>query len=305
MSPLSPRLEQLRLRDLLLLEHIEAHGSLRKVSEVLHVTQPAITQALQGLERAFGVALVVRERRGVALTPAGCAALARLRTARCEVSAACEAALAPQRTVLRLGSSPMAALDVLPKALTRLRKAKPEVHVVLTEASVPRLWAALADGELDAIVSRRPLRGQGERLPEGLTHQAVGSERLVVAAAQSHPLARRRPGVAQLSEHWWVLPTPSSLAVVMLDEWFSQAGAPAPKVAVTSDSFLTNLCLAASGGLLTIAPEAAVRSHAVALKLKVIASPWPHKPGELVFAFRSSSLVNPLFATLSGCFVSL
>jgi DNA-binding transcriptional LysR family regulator len=190
---LSARVEQLRLRDLLLLEHIATQGSLRKVSEALHVTQPAITQALQGLERAFGVALVDRERRGVQLTAAGRAALARLRSARSEITAACEAAQAPERPLLRIGSSPMAALDVLPRALTRLRKAVPAAQVVLPETSVPRLWTALAEGQLDAIAARQPSLAQGERLPEGVAFDVVGSERMVIVAAQSHPLARVAP----------------------------------------------------------------------------------------------------------------
>ncbi|MET0334782.1 MAG: LysR family transcriptional regulator [Rhizobacter sp.] len=298
------RVEQLRLRDLSLLEHIATHGSLRKVAEVLHVTQPAVTQALQGLEQAFGVTLVDRGRRGVSLTASGQAALARLRVARREVSAAREAALSPQRPLLRLGSSPMAALEVMPRALTRLRESSPEVRVVLTETSVPRLWAALADGELDAIASRRPSLGPGERLPAGLSVEAVGTERVVVAASRDHPLARRKARIEQLAAQRWVLPPPGSLAVVMLDAWFSEAGLPPPVVDVISDSFLTNLRLAADGDLLTVAPETAVRNHSGALNLRVIASPWPHLPGELVFAYRASSLDNPVFATLRGCFVS-
>lgn len=304
-TALSPRVEQLRLRDLMLLEHIDTQGSLRKVADTLHVTQPAVTQALQGLERAFGVALVERERRGVLLTAAGRAALARLRTARAEVTAACEAALAPQRPVLRIGSSPMAALDVVPRALTRLRHALPETHIMLTETSVPRLWAALAEGELDAIASRIPGLGPGDRLPEGVAHDAVGNERVVVVGASSHPMARGRPSLEQLAQQAWVLPPPGSLAVLMLDEWFSKGGVAPPQVQVTSDSFLTNLRLAAAGEMLTVAPETAVRSHAAALKLRVIASPWAHKPGELVFAYRAASLVNPQIATLRACFVSL
>jgi DNA-binding transcriptional LysR family regulator len=300
-----PRIDHLRLRDLSLLEHIATHGSLRKVAEVLHVTQPAVTQALQGLEQAFGVTLVERNRRGVGLTPSGEAALVRLRIAHREVSAAREAALAPRRPVLHLGSSPMAALDLMPRALARLRKQMPELQVVLTETSVPRLWAMLAEGRLDAIASRRPSLAPGERLPPGVAVDAVGTERVVVAAARSHPLARRRKAtLEQLAGAAWVLPPPGSLAVVMLDAWFSDAGLAPPRVDVTSDSFLTNLRLAADGELLTVAPETAVRNHAAALDLRVIANPWPHLPGELVFAYRSSSQDNPVFATLRGCFVS-
>lgn len=303
-SSLSPRIEQLRLRDLLLLEHIETEGSLRKVAEALHVTQPAVTQALQGLEQAFGVALVDRGRRGVSLTPAGEAALARLRVARREVGAAIEAALAPQRPRLRLGTSPMAALDIVPQALAQLRRALPEAHVVLTQTSVPRLWAALGDGELDAIASSRPVLGPGERAPPGVVVEGVGTERMVVAAAAKHPLSSTQPTVHQLAQHRWVLPPVGSQAVAMLDEWFSRAGLPRPQVSITSDSFATNLRLAAEGDLLTVAPETAVRNHASALGLRVIATPWPHLPGELVFAYRTSSLDNPVFSALRGCFVS-
>lgn len=303
-AALSSRIEQLRLRDLLLLQHIDSHGSLRKVAEVLHVTQPAVTQALQGLEQAFGAALVERGARGVTLTVAGRSALARLRVAHREIGAARDAALEPLRPRLRLGTSPMAALDIAPQALARLRRALPDAHVVLTQTSVPRLWVALAEGEVDAIASSRPVLGPGERPPPGVVVEGVGTERMVVAAAQKHPLASSQPSLSQLAEQKWVLPPVGSQAVAMLDEWFSRAGLPPPQVSITSDSFATNLRLAADGDLLTVAPETAVRNHMKALALRVIASPWPHLPGELVFAYRSSSLDNPVFATLRGCFVS-
>jgi DNA-binding transcriptional LysR family regulator len=132
----------------------------------------------------------------------------------------------------------------------------------------------------------------------------VGTERMVVAAAHNHPLASAQPTVPQLAQHRWVLPPVGSQAVAMLDDWFSRAGLPPPQVSITSDSFATNLRLAAEGDLLTVAPETAVRNHAGALDLRVIATPWPHLPGELVFAYRTSSLDNPAFATLRRCFVS-
>ena len=76
---MSHPLEQIRLRDLILLEHIQTLGTLRQAALALHVTQPAVTQMLKGLELAFGVALVERGRRGVSLNAAGQAALAALK----------------------------------------------------------------------------------------------------------------------------------------------------------------------------------------------------------------------------------
>lgn len=303
MEKMSARMEQLRLRDLLLLEQIEAHGTLRKVAEVMHVTQPAITQALQGLERAFGVALVERASRGVRLTEAGRAAVLHVQAASSELRAARDAALSPQAPLLRLGTSPLASLEVLPKGLAQLRKLRPEVRVVITEANVPQLWQGLAEGVNDAIISRFP--GQGAGSLNGVTYDVVGAERLVLVAPRLHAVSRRAPDIALLARQSWVLPPPGSLAMTMLQEWFLEGGMPAPEVAVTSTSFHSNLSVAAACGMLTLVPETAARASAKALGMRVIPTAWEHKSGELVFACRTSALRNPVIQAVRASFLAL
>jgi hypothetical protein len=53
------------------------HGSLSSAARAVHLSQPAITQAMQAVERAIGAQLLVRSSMGVALTAAGAAALPR------------------------------------------------------------------------------------------------------------------------------------------------------------------------------------------------------------------------------------
>src|SRR5262245_54359484 len=133
---LPPRVAQLRLRDLMLLEHVDELGSLTEAAERLHVTQSAITQALQSVEKAFGRTLVERGRRGqrgVRLTPAGAAALLHLRVARHELEAALTAAAEPGTLELRVGALPLTLVQPLPDALARLRRRLPQVHVLLSE----------------------------------------------------------------------------------------------------------------------------------------------------------------------------
>jgi LysR family transcriptional regulator, regulator for genes of the gallate degradation pathway len=74
-------------------------GTLNGAAAVVHMTQPAVSQAIAALERDFGVALFERSSAGSALTEAGrlCAArieriLARLRDAIAEVTAGSQAA---------------------------------------------------------------------------------------------------------------------------------------------------------------------------------------------------------------------
>jgi DNA-binding transcriptional LysR family regulator len=308
MNSSTARIEQLRLRDLLLLDHLDQTGSLRVTAERLNVTQPAVTQALQVLENAFGVTLVQRGRRGqrgVSLTPAGQAALVRLRIARQELIAAHTAALTPLITTLRVGVLPLAMFHVLPQALARLRVAMPNIHIELNESTVSGLWGALADGQVDAIVCRLP--SPGERLPlaAGIVYHTVssGTERLVLVAGRAHPLVtKRNPSLESIAQQAWVLPPASAFTRMVFDQVFIRAGLKPPVASITSLSFHSNLQLAAASDLMTVAPESAVRTYERALKLKIIPAEWGEQSSGVVLAYRESSLNNPAVAALQGCF---
>src|SRR5919204_569016 len=49
----------------------QRRGSITRAAEALELTQPTLTARIRSLEAELGVALLVRGRRGVALTPAG------------------------------------------------------------------------------------------------------------------------------------------------------------------------------------------------------------------------------------------
>lgn len=305
-SALEARYAQLRLRDLLMLEHIAELGSLRAAAERLHVTQSAVSQALAGLESAFGTALVERGRRGqrgVRLTAAGTAAQARLRAARHELLAAREAARVPARVPLRLGVLPLAMLELVPVALARLREQVPGLEVSLVEGTVTILWNLLARGEVDAVVGRLPVVTESNPIPSGIAHWRLGTERLVLCGARSHPAARKRaPDLTMLREYDWVAPPTGSLTRLSLDQLFVRAGLAPPRPVVTSLSFHANLHLAGRAGLLTIAPESAVRSYMQALDLRILAAPWAGSDADVVLACREAGLAQPAMAALLECF---
>ena len=303
---MSDALDHLRLRDLMLLEQVERLGTLRQVAQVLHVTQPAVTQMLHGLEAAFGVALVRRGRRGVGLTPAGVAALERLRCARQEVEQARQAAHSHDRPLLRLGATPIAALRLLPPAIRRLRERLPQARLTLSETGVASLWRQLAQGELDALVGRLPVP-----LPalQGLRHEMVGRERLILVANDAHPL-RRDPPPRRSVRLWqqrlaasdWVLPPGEAQAVYGLNEWLAQAGVVLPVPLVTSGSFHASLGIVAQAELVTVVPESAVRSGISSLTVGKIDAPWPGPPVDIVFAARETQWDSPAMQALRACF---
>lgn len=302
---MATRIEHLRLRDLMLLEQVQACGTLRQVAQNLHVTQPAVTQMLRGLEEAFGLPLVERGRRGVQLTPAGQAACERLRCARQEVEQARRAAQDHQRPQLRLGATPIAGLRLLPGGIGRLRTQLPQLRLMLSEAGVGALWKQLSDGSLDALIGRLPT---GAYVVAGLRYEALGDERMVMVARRGHPVLRqtgaRRSTVrvqVALAACDWVLPPDDSLAMSNFKEWFGQAGLAAPVAAVVSGSFQASLSMVAQSDLLSIVPASAVRAQADALGLTVLRTGWPDPPVHLVFAAREAHWDRPEMQVLRDC----
>lgn len=305
-AALPPRFAQLRLRDLMLLEHVAESGSLTDVAARMHVTQSAVTQALQSVEAAFGMPLVARGRRGqrgVALNAAGTAALVHLRIARHELEAALAAATHPATLELRIGALPLTLVRPLPDALARLRKRLPQVRVHLSEDTVPHLWRRIEAGEFDAIVCRLPALSEQQRLPDGVAHRTVGHESLVLACGRSHPVARKRkPPLALLREYEWVLPPEGSYTRLAIEQLFLRAGLQGPRAAITSQSFHANLRLAAEGSLLAVAPRSAALAErdALGLVLHPLEGSLPDTAVTLVW--REASLANRALVELLECF---
>src|SRR5437762_939406 len=69
-----PRLARLRAFD-----SVAAAGALGAAADLLHVTQPAVSRAVQALERELGVRLLARRRGGSFLTEDGLVLARRIR----------------------------------------------------------------------------------------------------------------------------------------------------------------------------------------------------------------------------------
>ena len=304
MSDLPARLQKLRVRDLLLLEYIAQSGSLQRVAERLHVTQPAVTMALQALEDAFGAALVQRGRRGVTLTKLGESVLQRVTVGRKELAEAYALASNPATPHLRLGCSPIASLRLLPAALAKLYGQAPheEIRISVTESAVPALWEMLNQGDLDAIVCPMPNAAQLDLTGPGMTVETVGTERMVLVASRASSLGRARADMATLAAQRWILPPKGSLAYPMLAEWFAQSGLPPPVPTIISASFQTSLAIASKAGMVTLAPESAARDLADALDLEIIETDSGWRQTSLVLASRTTSECQDTIAMLRSSF---
>ena len=102
----------------------------------VHIVQPALSRQIRALEEELGVRLFERDRRRVALTPAGAVFLEEARSLLEQVARAVEAAQRADRGELgslRIGYVPAMVSTGLPEMVRRFRERYPDVDVQLQE----------------------------------------------------------------------------------------------------------------------------------------------------------------------------
>jgi DNA-binding transcriptional LysR family regulator len=158
-----------------------------RAAEALHISQPPLSRAIRSLEEDLGVALFVRTRRRVELTPQGTRLLddARRVTGQLERTVRELRAMATgEQARLRIGFVSLADYGLLPELLKTYKAARPGVALSLREMLSPEQASALADGELDFGLLLPPVVGAAR-----LEHAVVQRERFVVALPSRHRLA--------------------------------------------------------------------------------------------------------------------
>jgi LysR family transcriptional regulator for metE and metH len=147
-----------------------------------------VSHQLRGLEDRLGLALFRREGRRVAITPAGQRLLELARQvlvplAQAEVEL--RRGLVEQRPKLRVATQCYTAYHWLPKALTALSVAHPEVELVLASEVVGDAADAFARDLVDVVLCvAPPQRGSFVQL-------ALFRDEMVLAVPYGHPLARK------------------------------------------------------------------------------------------------------------------
>lgn len=137
-----------------------------RAAEILHVTQPAVTQQIRSLEKELGVPLFHRTTRSVKLTQAGAAFLSDAQQIVALSERAVRRFAAPEPDAVRIvtiGCASAGELRLLAPALRASRQAEPTFHPHLWIIPFRHIFRQLEEGDLDAVVTVR----QGPR-PRGV-----------------------------------------------------------------------------------------------------------------------------------------
>jgi DNA-binding transcriptional LysR family regulator len=146
------------------------------------MTQPPLSQAIQALEELLGGALFLRNRRAVALTPAGEVLLPEARRMLAQAGELPELvrrAASGEAGRLSLEFVSSADYSVLPPFLRRYRAQYPQVQIALQEATSDRQVDDLLHGRVDAGLLIPPLP---DKARAELDYLKVLTEPLILAA---------------------------------------------------------------------------------------------------------------------------
>jgi LysR family transcriptional regulator, cell division regulator len=139
-------------------------GNFSRAAERLGVTQPALSQAVQRLERSFGSPLFVRTRTGVQLTRSGHKLFSRGRKLLTEWEDLVQDTLRDETEVrgcYSLGCHPSVALYTLPQVLPELLADHPELNFNLAHDLSRKITERVIAFQLDFGIVINPVKHPG------------------------------------------------------------------------------------------------------------------------------------------------
>lgn len=157
-----------------------------RAAQRLAITQPPLSLNIQQLEASVGTQLLLRNSRGVQLTPAGQAFVPAARSLLAQAAAARHSArdaAAGLLGQLQVGFAGTVLYRGLPQILRHFAQTQPRLRLVLKEQSSSDQLIDLVHGRLDLGFVHTT------RVPMGFSQILVSSQSFVVCLAQSHPLA--------------------------------------------------------------------------------------------------------------------
>ena len=293
MSNAEPLLDVGRLR---LLREVSLRGSIAAAARSLGLTPSAVSQQLAVLEREVGTAVGDRSPRGVALTGAGQALVARagevldvLAAARADVDRIGGSVAGP----VAIASVASAAATFISVAAASLRDSHPGIALSVTAAEPVDALDDLLAGDVDlAVVDEYdyvPLA-----LPEFVSARELCAEPLVLVRPAAER-SRRVPALAQLSDAAWVMP-PEHAACGQAVRSACRAAGFEPRVRWQTDDMLLLARAVADGHGIAVLPRLSVPAGVADVAVAPLRSPAIER--RLTVVGRAATVARPVVAAV-------
>jgi len=262
--------------------------SITRASELLHLSQPAVSAHIKAIEDTLGLVLFERTPRGMSLTRHGERLLAKA-----------EGALAAHRELmgeatrikghltgrLRLGAGGGSKTTLAGRIVARLAERWPEVEVTLEHATSLEVAASIRAGKLDAGLFNEP----GDPDPELATLEASRFTISVVARPRLVADTGAEPDWTALSELAWIYPTVSACCGRTAEDLFRRHRI-RPKRIINVDREEVTRALVASGVGVGLLHEDTILAAAGELA-RIALAPTPVR---VLFAHLASRASDPV-----------
>jgi DNA-binding transcriptional LysR family regulator len=187
---------------------VAREGSVTRASEVLHLSQPAVSAHIKAMEDGLGLSLFQRTPRGMSLTRDGQRLLSKA-----EQTLAAHQELMDEATrnkgqltgKLRLGAGTNSNNEAIGRLLTVLSERRPGVEVTLKHGTSQEILAGIRNGSLDAGFYNDPDAPEPD-----LSATEVSQFRIHLAAAPGVVANSPKPDWKALAELPWIYPASSA-----------------------------------------------------------------------------------------------
>ena len=235
----------LNLRQVEIFHAVMVNGTTQRAAEVLHISQPGISKAIQELERQLGFALFHRTRRRLVPTAEAhfyfreveesFAALSRLRSAAARIRDFGSGEI-------RIATLSALSTNIVPRALVRFRKRHPDVSITLQTHMSSTVKELVAAGQFDLGLAADEID------VSGVEAQTLSTFRGAIALPDTHPLCRKAHMEPQdLNDQDFIALSPEDTTRQDLERVLDSAGSRVKTVLETP--FANTICAMVQAGM--------------------------------------------------------
>lgn len=233
-------------------------GSFTRAAERLYVSQPAVTNAIRGLEEELGIQLFDRSQKLATLTAEGRIFAGHVEKIMHGITRTVEEIHSLRNLtsgVLNVGLTPLGGQRAVVELLRKYRQSYPDIQIILHEDDSLNLQQALIEEKLDLAVFA------SVQEKNSLSYVNLNEEELVVCCSRHHPLHRRNSAsLAELSGEQLILMPASCLYRQKLVDAFGEQGS-LPQIVFESHNIATICALVAADCGISVLPESLVEEQ--------------------------------------------
>lgn len=170
---------------------VAANLSFSKASEILFISQPAISKHIKALEAFYKITLFERKGNSIHLSPAGKILYNRLKEAK-KIQSQLEFELSTLKNQfkakgqLKLGASTTVALYIIPKILSSFHKKYPEIKISLLNRNTDTIIKALLDEEIDIGIV------EGKKKISTILYASFMTDEVVAVCSAKSSIAKKK-----------------------------------------------------------------------------------------------------------------